>query len=56
MNIMMPDWLLLILLLLGAGFFFWLVMLLITFLGLWFIHPRDAHDDIVDNYKERKDK
>lgn len=53
MNIMMPEWLLVLLLVLGAGLLIWVVLIILTFVGLWFMHPRDAHDDINISDKKR---
>ena len=45
----MPTWLSVLLLITGGLFFGWLTVLLLTFIGIWAMHPKDAHDDILNN-------
>ena len=47
MSIPVPEWLLILLLILGSGVLIWALLIFITFIGLWALHPRDAHDDLI---------
>lgn len=42
----LPIWVWLPILFVLSAVLVWLVLLVITFIGLWVVHPRDAHDDI----------
>lgn len=44
-----PAWLAILLLVIGGGTLLWIILILLTFLGLWFVHPKDAHDDLLNN-------
>jgi len=44
-----PEWLLILLLILGSAVLIWFCLLILTFIGLWALHPRDAHDDVLNN-------
>jgi hypothetical protein len=48
----LPVWVWLPLLFVASAAVIWLILLAITFMGLWLVHPRDAHDDI--NISDRR--
>lgn len=53
MIVNIPEWLLLLLLILGSAFLLWVGLLVLTFLGLLLVHPKDAHDIAINDRKRK---